>query len=488
MSKSFDLADSVNDNSIPGSRIENGAIDSAKIEDGSITNADISPSAAISSAKSSFVGAGSGAVARSAESKMADIVSVKDFGAVGDGVTDDTQAFQAALDYASGLRQVFIPAGRYKITDTLNLYKGSNVVGVNLSQGVWAYTAGYKSSMIEFSPASTKDLFTVQNLPAPAQSFKGHVAVTGLYIFATNSDARYAFDLPTVIYGRFSDIEIRSVGSGTPGFDAGFNVVNSINNRFNNIRIESCSVACVKYSGTAPPTTDVWDQCTFQYAPVGVLLESGISIRFSNCLFEALYDYGVDIYKDCRSIEAISCYSEDVPLNNNPNGSIFRVGHSGTTSSQATVLKILGGSYAGRNAGVVGSFLDIDDVRGCQIVSPYVARFTNLVKTTANTRPRGISICGVQYNSVTNVNVGPSGRLSGFWDFQAVNSLGNGPIASFDTVNGGSAVNAVTLNATAFVRLTPTTAPATPAAGTIYFDNGTSKLRCWDGSTWKDLF
>lgn len=43
--------------------------------------------------------------------------SVKDYGAVGDGVTDDTVAIQAALD-AGG--DVYFPAGRYKVTAQLN--------------------------------------------------------------------------------------------------------------------------------------------------------------------------------------------------------------------------------------------------------------------------------------------------------------------------------------------------------------------------------
>ena len=62
-----------------------------------------------------FIQAGGG-VQRSVESKLKDVVSVKDFGAVGDGVTDDRLAIEAAINTAavSG-GTVFFPKGTYGI-------------------------------------------------------------------------------------------------------------------------------------------------------------------------------------------------------------------------------------------------------------------------------------------------------------------------------------------------------------------------------------
>ena len=56
---------------------------------------------------------------------MKDFVSVKDFGAVGDGVADDRAAIQAAL--SSGARGVYIPTGRYAVSGTLFVGSGTHI-------------------------------------------------------------------------------------------------------------------------------------------------------------------------------------------------------------------------------------------------------------------------------------------------------------------------------------------------------------------------
>jgi hypothetical protein len=71
-----------------------------------------------SSANILFTQGDTGAVTRSVQSKLRDTVSVKDFGAVGDGVTDDTVAIQAAHDasVANGYFGILFPEGAYKFT------------------------------------------------------------------------------------------------------------------------------------------------------------------------------------------------------------------------------------------------------------------------------------------------------------------------------------------------------------------------------------
>lgn len=60
----------------------------------------------------------------------AGVLNVKDFGAKGDGITDDTEAIQAALNaYPNGMRIIYLPNGTYLVSDTLTWPAGTPGTG-----------------------------------------------------------------------------------------------------------------------------------------------------------------------------------------------------------------------------------------------------------------------------------------------------------------------------------------------------------------------
>ena len=54
--------------------------------------------------------------------------SVKDFGAVGDGVTDDTSAIQAAVN--SGADWIYFPSGTYLVSSAITIASKIKITGI----------------------------------------------------------------------------------------------------------------------------------------------------------------------------------------------------------------------------------------------------------------------------------------------------------------------------------------------------------------------
>jgi polygalacturonase len=75
-----------------------------------------------------FIASGASATQRTVLDKLRDCVSVKDFGAVGNGVANDTAAFNAAWT-ASNPHPVYVPPGTYLVTGSVggSFYSFCNV-------------------------------------------------------------------------------------------------------------------------------------------------------------------------------------------------------------------------------------------------------------------------------------------------------------------------------------------------------------------------
>ena len=150
-------AETVPDGSITSAKIAPGAVGSSAIQDGSIAALDLASASvtssklAASSVTSSHIQDGavasvdlslcsvvntkiaSGAVTADKLAPDAKLVfNVKSYGAVGNGTTDDTTAFQNALDAASAANGgiVWVPTGNYRIASHLSIPAHVTLEGV----------------------------------------------------------------------------------------------------------------------------------------------------------------------------------------------------------------------------------------------------------------------------------------------------------------------------------------------------------------------
>ena len=104
-----------------------------------------------------------GSVIRTLYDKLQDTVSVKDFGAVGDGVADDTAAIQSAINAARALKlPLKVNAGRYNTTSSLT------ITSVD-----WFIGDGKDSSFIQYSGSSSAII---------CSGWSGKVAALSIYV------------------------------------------------------------------------------------------------------------------------------------------------------------------------------------------------------------------------------------------------------------------------------------------------------------------
>ena len=113
-----------------------------------------------------YTPAGPGAVTRTVQAKLRDTVSVKDFGAVGDGVANDAPAFQAAINTG---KNVFVPKGTYRIASALNITAPVAISGES------------KEAVISLPASASFDLFRIasSNVMINTLTVQGNGTQTG---------------------------------------------------------------------------------------------------------------------------------------------------------------------------------------------------------------------------------------------------------------------------------------------------------------------
>ena len=118
------------------------------IDNDVIDNANVNSAAAIAATKLVYTQTGTNATAnRLVDAKLKDVVSVKDFGAVGDGSTNDATAFQNAINAHNA---IYVPQGTYKIGSTLTCN----------NRHLTLYGDGHEMSILQWSGGTSGLSFT----------------------------------------------------------------------------------------------------------------------------------------------------------------------------------------------------------------------------------------------------------------------------------------------------------------------------------------
>jgi hypothetical protein len=129
---------------------------------------------------------GSGAVQTTVQTKLREVVSILDFGGVGDGATDNTAAMQAAHNTG---KVVYYPAGEYRFSNTINVALGG-ILGSGLGTTFLVSTNTSNSNLFNYT-GTTAGYFSGFQIQAPLAKTAGAAFEV---VTATNDNAYSVFE------------------------------------------------------------------------------------------------------------------------------------------------------------------------------------------------------------------------------------------------------------------------------------------------------
>jgi hypothetical protein len=245
-----------------------------------------------------YVPAGTSATQRTVQAKLRDVVSVKDFGAVGDGVTDDTAAIQAAITACAGTsgKSVYFPAGDYYISAAINIPNYTSIIGDGVFKSrINLQGKPYGGVVFQNSDVVTWGWFKIQDF-----GIRG-----GTYAIRNNAPDQEQWDFTDVnfeiqtIAGIYSNQNFqinnlnRVVFYGLPNgiiVNSGFANLNN----YHKCRFEIISNKSISFNTVTAAVTNNFFGCRFEAGGLASLITidllNATGTIFSGCYFEATHE------------------------------------------------------------------------------------------------------------------------------------------------------------------------------------------------------
>lgn len=221
-------------------------------------------------------------ITRALQDKFDDQASVKDFGAMGDGVTDDTDAINRAFyevfcrdENPQVRRSLFFPAGLYIVSDEIAIPSYAYLRGEGLDSTIIRQTGSGAACVARTADSKQQTDANIGNNGAVLPSYIDIVDVT--FEQATDNDV--------FIVNSTSSSNFKRVG-----FRGNQDSPTAVGGEYVSLRIYSTAV---NHSAHI-----MFDQCDFSDNIFGVVVDDDVnSVLFNSCCFENLYK-GIKLGED----------------------------------------------------------------------------------------------------------------------------------------------------------------------------------------------
>jgi hypothetical protein len=326
------------------------------------------------------------------------VVSVKDFGALGDGLNDDSVAIQNAVNAANG-GIVLIPEGTYKINTTISIDTTGegdtsvpSIIGFGMYNTVIDNQTGGEAFHVEsgtgaeFTYGFTLERLRITCLAVSAGTIgvrvDGSRFVTLDNVMIDSQSSHGVYGLSSL--GDFTDTSSFQLKQCQIESNGGYGIY------------ASCTGGAIQYSWNA-------DQCRIgSNALGGALLESGINLEFTNCGIYYNGGFGVRIIAPSGGAapKLVDIYKCEFDTNDGvqidiQDGSSVNIYEPYLIANAGTPTVFTKGIVVGAN------------VRGCTITSSYPRlnpTLTGLVVHELEAGSTGIAIRDTNYQGYSALN------------------------------------------------------------------------------------
>ena len=280
-------------------------------------------------------------VKRTLQARLDDYVSIKAFGATGDGSTNDLDAINRALNELyvkdntlSSDRILFFPAGVYVISGGyVKIPSNAHIVGEGLDR-----TFIKQTDITQDCVAKVAD--TLQqvgpNLGSNSASFPANIVLVGLTL-QHSSYTRNVFEID--LCDTLTAVGVKFLNTWDNG-DSGFNsksavaITSSSSNHSKNLTFRNCTFSKIENGFLINDDSDILliEGCRFDTCNAGIIVGDNLTgagahtyaakgLRITLCSFNKIDTYGVRTYTNVHGV--VSSFNYYLEVGNNNLGDLF---------------------------------------------------------------------------------------------------------------------------------------------------------------------